>query len=82
MFRNCPTAPQDLIIWMRSNDEYTHTSNYRSKERLLRAEVRIACGFYSLGGVPILLSGGFVLGGGEVAVVSDHGVEDVGLAAG
>ena len=29
-----------------------------------------------------MLSSGFWVGGGEVAVVSDHGVEDVGLAAG
>ena len=28
------------------------------------------------------MSSGLGLGGGEVAVVSDHGVEDVGLAAG
>ena len=34
------------------------------------------------GGVPILLSSGFGMRGGEVSVVSDHGVEDVGLAAG
>ena len=35
-----------------------------------------------VGGVPILLSSGFGMRGGEVSLVSVHGVEDVGLSAG
>ena len=34
------------------------------------------------GDVPILFSSGFGMRGGEVSMGSDHGVEDVGLAAG